>query len=81
MPGVFFHPTASLWEIKILLLKVGNPNRRELKSLPRLGASVYLPSAAPPSDCGRKAGGYQRHTAPSKVAKSTAVVLQPTCTE
>lgn len=33
VPGVFFHPTASLWEIKILLLKVGNPNGRELKSL------------------------------------------------
>ena len=32
--GVSFHPTASLREIKILMFKVRNPNRRELKSLP-----------------------------------------------
>lgn len=32
--GVFFPPTASLCEIKILIFKVGNPNHRELKSLP-----------------------------------------------
>lgn len=60
--GVFFSPTASLCEIKILIFKVGNPNHRELKSLPWLGASVYLPSATTPSDCGRKARDYQRHT-------------------
>ena len=79
--GVFFPPTASLREIKILIFKVGNPNHRELKSLTWLGASVYLPSATTPSDCGRKARDYQRHTVLSEGGTSTAVVLNPECTK